>query len=337
MVPVAVRDLDAIWRQIVVDKTDSVSPYRQIANAIRHRIATASLPPGAALPSVRALAEQVGVNPATVARAYRQLQTDGLVESQMGVGTVVSDTRRLLYQARRGSNEELERAIDAAVAPLLQRGYSPAEVRAAVERKIGTAERTRLAVMITEGVRAQRKYVTLMREELNPLGVEVQGVMLDELLHPTDRTRTLLRSASRVMTSLGLLRKVEEGLEALGVAPPISIIFTELSLRTVETLSSIPPDARTLVVAEERYRNSVLGILLQHIPQQNVEVLHRLEAEPLREALMRCQVVVHSLAMSDLVAGATTSAHAVILMDYQVRPDALIKLRESFLAHEVVS
>ena len=112
---------------------------------------------------------------------------------------------------------------------------------------------------------------------------------------------------------------------------PVSIIFTELSLGTIEALSSVPEGSRTLVVSEERYRNSVLGILLQHIPKENVEVLHVLEADPLRSALERCKVVVHSLSMSDLVADHVSDDHRVILMDYQIRPDALAKLKESFI------
>jgi len=323
---------DSIWRQIVVDKSDPVSPYRQIANAIRHRIATHRLNPGSELPSVRALAEQVGVNPATVARAYRQLQVDGLVETRLGVGTVVSDTRHLVFNARRVSQEEVERAVDAALTPLLQMGYDPGDLKRAVEKRLGAAYRSELAVVITEGHRTQRKYVRIMREELNPLGVEVQGVLLQDLAAPNDATLRLLKSSTRVLTSLGLLRRVEEALARHRLAPPISVIFTELSLGTIEKLSSIPPGARTLIVSEERYRNSVLGILLQHIAKEDVEVLHVLEPAELQKSLEHCQVVVHSLSMTDLVHEHVGPRHEVILMDYQVRPDAMAKLRESFLA-----
>ena len=137
---------NAVWQHIVVDRRDHASPYRQIANAIRHRIATHQVAPNAPLPSVRALAEQTGVTPATVARAYRQLQDDGLVESQVGVGTVVSDTRRLVFQAKRRSIEELDRSVDTALTPLLQLGYGPAEVRDAVERRLRMASETRNAI-----------------------------------------------------------------------------------------------------------------------------------------------------------------------------------------------
>jgi hypothetical protein len=123
-------------------------------------------------------------------------------------------------------------------------------------------------------------------------------------------------------------------LDQLGCPTPVSIIFTELNLRTVERLSAIPPNAKTLIVVEERYRNSVLGILLQHILKENVEVLHKIDRKSLEKNLARCEFVVHSLAMGDLVAECVTEKHTTILMDYEARPDALAKLRESFVVHE---
>ena len=326
-----------VWQQIVVDRRDQTSPYRQIANAIRHKIATNQLPPNTALPSVRGLADQVGVTPATVARAYRQLQSDGLVESQVGVGTVVSDTHRLVYQARRRSSEELERSVDAALSPLLQMGYAPHEVRAAVDRRLNRASDSLSAIVISDAVPVLDKYVGVMRRELAPLGVAVDGLLLEQLRSPSAEIRQKLARASRVLTSLGLLRRVQDGLERCSVAPPISIIFTELNLATIERLSAIPKGARTLIVSDERYRNSILGILLQHIAEEHIAVLHKVDEASLAEELKSCQVVVHSLGTADLVRQVAGATHETILMDYQVRRDAMAKLRESFVSDEALA
>ena len=229
----ATQDIDnGVWRHIVVDRRDQASPYRQIANAIRHRIATHQVAANAPLPSVRALAEQTGVTPATVARAYRQLQADGLVESQVGVGTVVSDTRHLVFQAKRLSIEELERSVDAALTPLLQLGYGHAAVREAVERRLGMASETRSAIFISDARVIVDKYVTLMGRELGSLGVNIGGLLLSELVEGGDEVRQRLANTNRVLTALGLLQRVRQGLERIGVDPPVSIIFTELSLVT---------------------------------------------------------------------------------------------------------
>lgn len=326
-----------VWQQIVVDRRDPASPYRQIANAIRHRIATNHLPPNTILPSVRALADQVGVTAATVARAYRQLQFEGLVESQVGVGTVVSDIRQLVYRARRRTTEELEHAIDMALTPLLQLGYPRAEVSAAVDRYLNRASDERNALVISDAAPVLQKYVDTMRRELGSLGVIVDGLLLDELKNPSAETKRRLATAQRVLTSLGLLRRVQEGLDRWGATPEISIIFTELDLATIERISAIPKDVRTLIVAEERYRNSILGILLQHLSQDQIAVLHKLDAAALAEELKDCTVVVHSLGTTDLVRSLVTPEHRAILMHYQVRRDAMSKLRESFVGDGVLT
>src|SRR4051812_29756249 len=82
-----------------------------IAGQIRGRIALlvadGELPPGVRLPSVRALAEQLGTNVNTVRAAYARLEADGLVETRQGVGTVVvpaSDDRLARSSARLVSN-----------------------------------------------------------------------------------------------------------------------------------------------------------------------------------------------------------------------------------------
>ncbi len=68
--------------------------YRHIAEEFRTRIAKGELPPGTRLPTVRALAREVGTTRLTVHNAYRELQSDGLIESVVGRGTFVSPQAR---------------------------------------------------------------------------------------------------------------------------------------------------------------------------------------------------------------------------------------------------
>jgi DNA-binding transcriptional regulator YhcF (GntR family) len=318
----------------VVDRSDRMSPYRQIANALRHKIATNQIPAATVLPSVRGLAARVGVTPATVARAYQQLQNDGLVESQVGVGTVVADTHRLVYDARQRSSEELDSAVTAALTPLLQQGFTPGEVREAVARCLERSIGLHSAVVVSDAKPVLEKYLTIMRRELMPLGVQVDGVLLSSLARGEGSACEVVRKASRVLTSLGLMRPVQEALERCESNAAISVIFTELNLATIERLSVIPKDARILLVAEERYRSSILGLLRQHLAVERITVLHDVNEATLRAALATSDVVVHSLGQSDLVLANVDDRQRVILMDYQVRRDAMAKLRESFLSEE---
>ena len=63
--------------------------YRQIADHIRNQIETGELRPGTRLPTIRALAADVGVNRDTVALAYESLSSAGLLDSVVGRGTFV--------------------------------------------------------------------------------------------------------------------------------------------------------------------------------------------------------------------------------------------------------
>jgi GntR family transcriptional regulator len=67
--------------------------YQQIVSQVRHAIVTAAVPEGDLLPSVRTLAEQLLINPNTVAKAYAELSKDGLVETLPGRGLAVAARR----------------------------------------------------------------------------------------------------------------------------------------------------------------------------------------------------------------------------------------------------
>ncbi len=86
------------------DDIDPRSPtplYEQIAARIRVAVAAGDLGPGDALPSVRALARDLRVNPATVVQAYRDLAADGFVEMRHGQGTFIQAVSAFLRDEER--------------------------------------------------------------------------------------------------------------------------------------------------------------------------------------------------------------------------------------------
>jgi GntR family transcriptional regulator len=86
---------------IKVDSTDGVPLYLQIAQEIKHSIAVGSVQAGDQLPSVRDIATQITVNPNTVAKAYRELESRGIVETRRGTGTFVSDETQTFSREER--------------------------------------------------------------------------------------------------------------------------------------------------------------------------------------------------------------------------------------------
>ncbi|MGV3483951.1 MAG: GntR family transcriptional regulator [Planctomycetaceae bacterium] len=81
--------------------TDGVPIYQQIVDQIRFRIVSGQLAVGDELPTIRGLAEIIRVNPNTVARAYRELEQEGLVEKRRTVGTFVADSAAKISVAQR--------------------------------------------------------------------------------------------------------------------------------------------------------------------------------------------------------------------------------------------
>jgi len=71
--------------------SDGAPIYQQIVDQIQFRIMSGQLAPGDELPAIRNLAENLRVNPNTVARAYRELENDGLVEKRRTTGTFVAE------------------------------------------------------------------------------------------------------------------------------------------------------------------------------------------------------------------------------------------------------
>ena len=81
--------------------SDGPPIYQQIVDQLRFRIVSGQLAAGAEMPTIRGLAESVRVNPNTVARAYRELEQEGLVEKRRTVGTFVAQSTERFTSAQR--------------------------------------------------------------------------------------------------------------------------------------------------------------------------------------------------------------------------------------------
>jgi GntR family transcriptional regulator len=97
--------------QIHISSTDGVPIYLQIVNQVKYLVASGRLRSSDQLPPVRKLAERLIVNPNTVARAYRELETAGVIITRRGSGAYVSENGSPL--ARREQNKILNERIDA--------------------------------------------------------------------------------------------------------------------------------------------------------------------------------------------------------------------------------
>jgi GntR family transcriptional regulator len=122
-----------------IDPRSATPLYAQISHRVRVAVASGELPPGTGLPSVRQLAGQLRINPATVAQAYRELEAEGFVEMRQGAGTYVKEVE----PSRRGSERaaEARRLVRAMLAEAGRLGISATDLRQALTVELdGRAE-----------------------------------------------------------------------------------------------------------------------------------------------------------------------------------------------------
>ena len=109
--------------------------YKQITDQARLSVTNCKLAVGDQLPSVRALAELLVVNPNTVARAYAELMREGLLESRAGRGVFISRKRKVFSRAE--GWRRLDPLLDALIGEAMILDFTPAELHAAFEEKLG--------------------------------------------------------------------------------------------------------------------------------------------------------------------------------------------------------
>ena len=116
---------------IVVDENDRRPIYQQVVDEIKSLIARGQLVEGMALPPVRQVAADLGVNLNTIATAYRELQREGLISVRHGAGAVVASTT-----AQEKSDDELRKPLRAALTQFVLAGLPRAEIMAVVAEEL---------------------------------------------------------------------------------------------------------------------------------------------------------------------------------------------------------
>ena len=117
-----------------LDLKSGVPFHRQIVDQIRYGIASDRLMPGEQLPTVRELAVHLQVNPNTVRKAYSELEILGILNTQQGTGTFVSDQQVDIGEAEK--KRMLRQICDELVARGNQYGFTLKEIVTHMQRRL---------------------------------------------------------------------------------------------------------------------------------------------------------------------------------------------------------
>ena len=105
--------------------------YLQLMEQVKHAVETGALRAGEQLPAIRRVAEELVINPNTVAKAYRELEHEGVIELRHGEGAFVSDNARATGKLR-----QAQPVVSTAVARLRALGLAEEEIRRLFEAEL---------------------------------------------------------------------------------------------------------------------------------------------------------------------------------------------------------
>ena len=121
--------------------SSGVPIYLQLMEQVKHNIETGALRPGEQLPGIRPLAEELVINPNTVAKAYRELEHEGVIEIRHGAGAFVSAATR----AKKATDalRAGQTLVAGTVEKLRARGVTDEEIRRLFEAELAALESNR--------------------------------------------------------------------------------------------------------------------------------------------------------------------------------------------------
>src|SRR5918992_1245504 len=122
------------------NSSSGVPIYLQVMEQIKHGIETGALRPGEQLPGIRPLAEELVMNPNTVAKAYRELEHAGVIELRHGAGAFVAPNA-----AAKQVTEKVRAArtlVASAIERLRARGVTDEEIRRLFEAELAGVSKT---------------------------------------------------------------------------------------------------------------------------------------------------------------------------------------------------
>jgi len=120
--------------------SSGVPIYLQLMEQVKHAVETGALRGGDQLPGIRPLAEQLVINPNTVAKAYRELEHAGVIELRHGAGAFISGSTGASRAT--GTLRAAQTVVAGAVGRLRARGVTDEEIRRLFEAELAGLHRT---------------------------------------------------------------------------------------------------------------------------------------------------------------------------------------------------
>jgi len=303
-----------ILSHFILDRQSGLPLYLQIAHELMYLIETGVLRDGDAPPSLRRLAKQLRISFLTVDKAYRWLQTRGVLATRRGIGWKVSLIREHSEQDARG-RLRLTKFVDETLSSAVQHGFDPMTfARSVVHRATAIEQRVppRKLAFVECHPSYIDDYVAELRKELSEFNVEIRGMLTGSLADNSKKTSVdhqFLDQSDYVLTTFyhsGFVQKIVSPLKRRIIALSLSlnkealykIVSLERNLRVGAILSPTDP-APTIVKSLEYYRDLPAGSIPYAIVTDSAAVRRLRTKTDLVAYTVACQDEVNSFLKKD--------------------------------------
>ncbi|MEZ5777021.1 MAG: GntR family transcriptional regulator [Paracoccaceae bacterium] len=301
--------------RIKIDRKSAISIRQQLKGAIEHEISFGALSRGDSLPSVRDLAEQVGVAPMTVSKVYGDLKAEGLIEGRSGSGTFVAESSfgRI---AGREEAPRLRRDIDSVIDLALRAGLKPADILAMINARVTYrlgAGRRKDIVMVGLFKDATASYARFVEDRVGHLA-SVEPATMDRLTADAE-LRGRVAASDLVLTFSNLEEEIQR------IVPGVKVLSLRFipSEETRMALASLDPMAEVGVVSRFADFLPILSLGVRRFAAhlQGVTAL-AMDDPALPAALSDCDVLVLSTGADAAAVHARPDAQKI---EYRHIPD----------------
>lgn len=290
-----------------IDRASSVPVAVQLRGALEYGIGTGEIAVGARLPSVRNLAQMLGLSPVTVSNVYAALQTAGHIEGRIGSGTFVAESRAL----NRPGPDQL-RALEARITELVRLGaaigLTPAELAFRITGTPTAPRRGMRLLMLGKFHDATEFYA----QEIRPHLAEGDTILA--------RTIQQLSTLSRPEVDLVVAPRTSRAeAEALFPGTPVVGITLIPNEATRVALAGIPPEAQVAVVSYFPDFMTIMKTGIMRFAPHVTQMTAMVRDDPgLPGVLDRADVLIHSTGADYL---RDKFAPARIAIEYRHTPD----------------
>jgi len=319
--------------KVRIDRSLPVSIHDQVKGQIQYAIITGKLKPGELLPSVRGLAERLGVAPATVGQVYRELGREGFLCARAGSGTCVAEAFTLEGAGMGYPSSKLAELIDAAISQARSEGFTDAEIGRTVFARLAASGWLRQEVtlgLIGVAEEATNFYAEEIARILRGMSVRVLPFTINQFHDDPQGARDCLRETDVVLAPANLVPEVRSFLQGADIRI-VNLSFT-MSDVTRETLVRLPRMQPVGIVATfAEFLLPLIDMVRQYYPlDENPLCSVVTDEERTRDILSRVRLVIYATGSERILEWLPPNVQAV---EYLHKPDpAMVQILRTLLA-----